>query len=93
MITPEPRFSDDDLQRMWDTACNADIEGSLHDMENALGWVVVTTETDCNRTRVYGLFDQPAAAMECAAAVDRYRADLPADEDDWSVAVLPLLPP
>lgn len=91
--TPEPRFSDDELRKMKEDAYQADMEGLLDDMESALGWVVVTTETDVNRVRVFGLFDQPAAAMECAAAVDRYRADLPADEDDWSVAVLPLLPP
>lgn len=81
------------LLRDIEIAARADLANALEDVENALGWVVITTEQEINRVRVYGLFDQPAAALECAAAVERFRREDVADEDDWSVNVYPLLPP
>lgn len=66
------------------------VQGDMEDIEQALGWVVQMDDYEYQYTRIYGLFDEPAAALECA---EKIKAERDRESLLGTVNVFPLLPP
>jgi hypothetical protein len=86
-------FSNAELHILKDIAIEGEVLSALEEMEDAVGWVVLAYCRQLGMVQVKGLFDQPAAAMEYAAAADRFHNDTCGNAPTWASMVYPLLPP